>query len=64
MHDTDPNDNKLFSSGYCGDSYKIVDFIENNMKDLNILTLPIAEAGLSIISKKNSSRTFLRNKNG
>lgn len=64
MHDTDPNDNKLFSSGYCGDSYKIVDLIENNMKDINILTLPIAEAGLSIISRKNSSRTFLRNKNG
>lgn len=63
MHDTDPDDNRLFSSGYCGDSYKIVDFIEKNIKEFNILTIPIAEAGLSIISRKNSTRTFLRNKN-
>lgn len=63
MHDTDPENNSLFSPGYCGDSYKIVSFVEENMKDLNIITLPIAEAGLSIISRKKSSRTFLRNKN-
>jgi len=61
MHDTDPEDNKLFSSGYCGDSYRIVQLIEDNFDNLNIVTIPIAEAGLSIITKKKSTRTFLRN---
>jgi predicted O-methyltransferase YrrM len=62
IHDTDPEDNRLFSHGYCGDSYKIVSFIEDSMHDLNVVTIPIAEAGISVISRKKSTRTFLRNK--
>jgi len=62
IHDTDPEDNRLFSHGYCGDSYKIVSFIEDSMHHLNVVTIPIAEAGISVISKKKSTRTFLRNK--
>jgi predicted O-methyltransferase YrrM len=63
MHDTDPNNNNLFDEGYCGDSYKIVDFLEDHMKDeINVLTLPLTEAGLSIISKKKNTRTHLRNR--
>lgn len=60
LHDTDPEDNRLFDPGYCGDSYKIVPFIEQQMH-LNIVTLPIAEAGLSIVTRKNSTRTHRRN---
>jgi predicted O-methyltransferase YrrM len=59
LHDTDPENDKLFDSGYCGDSYKMVDYLEFN--DLyNIVTLPIAEAGLSIITAKASTRTHQR----
>lgn len=60
LHDTDPEDNKLFDKGYCGDSYKIVSEFEKR-DDINIITLPLTEAGLSIVMKKNSSRTYLRN---
>ena len=62
MHDTDPESDHLFSSGYCGDSYKIVSFLENNFENINILTLPITEAGLSIITKKNDTRTIRRSR--
>jgi glycosyltransferase involved in cell wall biosynthesis len=61
IHDTDPENNMLFSKGYCGDSYKIVPLFENR-DDINIITLPMTEAGLSIVMKKNSSRTYIRNK--
>tara|TARA_R110002020_G_scaffold347492_1_gene561165 strand:- start:2190 stop:2684 length:495 start_codon:yes stop_codon:yes gene_type:complete len=60
MHDTDPTTNELFSKNRCGDSYKIVNDLEQNT-DYNIFTLPIAEAGLSIITKKNDTRTHNRN---
>ncbi len=62
MHDTNPIDNRYFDKGYCGDSYKIVPLIENTYKDdYNIYTLPLTEAGLSIITLKNSTRTIIRN---
>ncbi len=59
MHDTDPISNFYIDPGYCGDSYKLVPLLEKR-SDINIITLPLTEAGLSIIMKKNSSRTFLR----
>jgi len=62
MHDTDPESDHLFSSGYCGDSYKIVSFLEDNFQNVNVLTLPITEAGLSIITKKNDTRTIRRSR--
>jgi len=61
MHDTDPIDNSYIHPGYCGDSCKLVPLFEKR-DDINIITLPLTEAGLSIIMKKNSSRTFLRNR--
>ena len=62
MHDTDPITNKYMDQQLCGDSYKIVPLLEKR-NDINIITIPITVAGLSIIMKKNSSRTFLRNGN-
>jgi predicted O-methyltransferase YrrM len=59
MHDTDPECDSLIDPGYCGDSYKIVSILEKR-DDLNIVTLPITNAGLSIITKKANTRTFLR----
>lgn len=59
IHDTDPEDDKLFSSGYCGDSYKIVDLLEKR-EDLNIVTIPCQEAGISVVTKKADTRTERR----
>ena len=60
MHDTDPINNDYINPGFCGDSYKLVPLLEKR-DDVNIITLPLTEAGLSIIMKKNSTRTFIRN---
>jgi len=60
LHDTDPVDDKFFDTNYCGDSYKIVKYLENH-PDLNCVTLPLSVAGLTIVTKKNDTRTFRRN---
>jgi predicted O-methyltransferase YrrM len=59
LHDTDPESNNLINPYYCGDSYKIVNYFENR-EDINVYTLPLTEAGLSIVTKKNDTRTFRR----
>jgi len=60
LHDTDPESNHLFGSGWCGDSYKIVDILEER-SDLNCITIPCTEAGLSIVTRKKDTRTYRRN---
>jgi predicted O-methyltransferase YrrM len=60
LHDTDPESNHLFDFRYCGDSYKIVQYLEN-YPDINCITLPLTEAGLTIVTKKNDTRTIRRN---
>ena len=62
MHDTDPESNHLIHPGYCGDSYKIVKTLEER-SDINCTTIPLTEAGLTIITKKNDTRT-IRRENG
>jgi len=59
LHDTDPESNHLFDPSYCGDSYRMVDYLENR-SDLNAITLPLAEAGLTIVTKKHDTRTTRR----
>ena len=59
LHDTDPENDSLFNDGYCGDCYKIVKELENDER-YNIITLPIEEAGLSIVTRKNETRTEIR----
>jgi len=59
LHDTDPQSNHLIQPGYCGDSYKIVKYLENH-SEINCTTLPLTEAGLTIVTKKNDTRTFRR----
>jgi hypothetical protein len=59
LHDTDPEADRFIHPGYCGDSFKIVKMFEER-QDLNITTLPILEAGLSIVTKKNNTRTQRR----
>ncbi len=59
MHDTDPCEDRLIHPGYCGDSFKIVPILEKR-NDINIITFPITEAGLSMITKKDDTRTKRR----
>jgi len=59
LHDTDPEENRLFHPGYCGDSYKIVKILEE-LSEFNVLTMPLTNAGLSIVTRKKESRTALR----
>lgn len=55
IHDTDPITQELTESNYCHNSYKIVDYVSKN-KELNIITLPIQETGLSLVMRKNDRR--------
>tara|TARA_R110000803_G_C11989495_1_gene321978 strand:- start:34990 stop:35487 length:498 start_codon:yes stop_codon:yes gene_type:complete len=59
IHDTDPEADWLFDQTRCGDSYKIVSTLEQR-SDLNIVTIPCVEAGLSLITRKSNTRTELR----
>lgn len=61
LHDTDPISDDYIHPGYCGDSYKMVPWLEQR-DDLNVTTLPIEEAGLSIVTLKGKTRTQLRQK--
>lgn len=57
LHDTDPIVQELTQDIYCSDSYKIIDYISNNT-ELNIITLPIQETGLTLVMRKNDRRVF------
>ncbi len=59
LHDTDPEEDRLIHPGYCGDSYKIVELLEKRT-DINIVTFPLTEAGLSIVTRVNDTRTLRR----
>ena len=59
LHDTDPESTHLMNPGYCGDSYKIVNYLENH-SEINCTTFPLTEAGLTMITRKNDTRTFRR----
>lgn len=58
MHDTDPREARLLDSKQCGDSYKIIDYIHDKRQDLNIVTLPVLDAGLSIVTRKIDRRVL------
>jgi predicted O-methyltransferase YrrM len=63
IHDTDPVSLKYTMSGYCGDSYKINKYIYDTHPELDLITLPLTEAGLSIVKRKNQNRFNLYAKN-
>lgn len=62
IHDTDPISEKYTDFGYCGDSFKINKYIYDKYPELDLITLPLTEAGLSIIKRKNENRYNLYNK--
>lgn len=62
LHDTDPINNSLLDFTQCGDAYRLVSDIEKN-PSFNILTIPVDHTGLSIVTRVNETRTYLRNIN-
>ena len=55
LHDTDPEHRGLLDPGYCNDCYRIVEFLEQD-DEVNAVTLPVSEAGLTIVTWKNQLR--------
>ncbi len=58
MHDTDPSEAKYLDQGYCGDSYKMHDWIKSTYPGLNIITLPIGIAGITIVMRDGDRRVL------
>lgn len=56
LHDTDPMNIMLTQPGYCNNCYKIVKYIRENHKELDLINLPISEAGLTIVNRKDENR--------
>ena len=59
LHDTDPESDQWIDPGYCGDSYRLVPILEAR-DDLNVITLPLTNAGLTMITRKADTRTARR----
>lgn len=57
LHDTDPREQRLINKGYCGDSYKIIEYLEE-LDGVEAITLPVTEAGLTLV-KRNTDRRVL-----
>ncbi len=56
LHDTDPISKEYIQPRFCGDSYKMIDWINENYDEFNTLTLPVTEAGLTIVNRKDDRR--------
>ena len=56
LHDTDPIHNIMLQKDYCSDSYHINDYIYANHKDLDVITLPVCDMGLTLVKRKKDTR--------
>lgn len=63
LHDTDPISEKYIDKRYCGDSYKMIDWLKKEHPEMDVFTFPISEAGLTIIKRSDDRRVnkFLNN---
>lgn len=57
IHDTDPIRPEYLDFGYCGDSYRMLSWIEEKQPGLESITLPVGTAGLTIVKRKIERRT-------
>lgn len=58
LHDTDPVEQKYLHELACGDSYKMHDWIKENYPELDIITLPITIAGLTMVNRDKDRRVL------
>jgi hypothetical protein len=58
LHDTDPMSEFYLDPGQCNDSYKMIDWLQENYKGLNVMTIPITQAGLTLINRKKDRRVL------
>lgn len=56
LHDTDPIAEKYLDKGYCGDSYKMIDWVKSEYPMFDVMTLPVSEAGLTLIKRSSDRR--------
>lgn len=56
LHDTDPMEEMYLEPRYCGDSYKMDNWIRENYKDLDVMTLPLTQAGLTLVKRSGDKR--------
>lgn len=56
LHDTDPMEPMYLKPNYCGDSYKMDSWIRENFEDLDVMTLPLTQAGLTLVKRKKDNR--------
>ncbi len=56
LDDTDPVDKRHTSSEICGDAYKIIPYIRETYPELDVMTLPVWEKGMSIVRRKSDNR--------
>lgn len=55
LHDTDPFSKEYTQPGYCGDSYKMNDYLEIENK-YQFVTIPFQDCGLTIVKRKDDLR--------
>lgn len=58
LHDTDPYEKSYLKPEFCNDSYRIIDWIKENYKDLDVVTLQADEPGLTIIKRSQDRRVL------
>jgi hypothetical protein len=58
LHDTDPIRPEFLHEMACGDSYKMHSWLEENYPELNVITLPITIAGLTMVNRKKDRRVL------
>lgn len=58
LHDTDPSRKEFLHPQACNDAYKMHNWIKENYPELNIVTLPITIAGLSMVNRDKDRRVL------
>ena len=56
LHDTDPMEKELLEPRFCSDSYKMDEWIRENYPSLDVMTLPISDAGLTLVKRREDKR--------
>jgi predicted O-methyltransferase YrrM len=58
MHDTDPESAILLGKDFANDAYKVVDWIREKYKDVDIFVLPADNCGMTLVKRKLDRRVL------